>query len=160
MRGSHRAFISELSMQKVTAEPHARQKAPRGRPAAFLSTVLSYIKQARIACKGTRVHGTTCIQRLLFHTTIYSTKHLCDCQEEKPSANGFLCKKRGRHPAADAALWQFIPDTFCAGASDAPGSGHIPFPDSSRRCQTAPGSRPAQREPFPSAHPPSRRSAF
>lgn len=66
-------------MQKVTTKI-TRAGRPCTGIAAFFYPVLAYIKQARFACGETPVMGTTCTQRLLFHTTNYITKHLHACQ--------------------------------------------------------------------------------
>ena len=76
-------------MQKVTIKI-TRAGRPCTGIAAFFYPVLAYIKQARFACGETPVTGTTCTQRLLFHTTIYITKHLHACQGKTGSRRIFF----------------------------------------------------------------------
>ena len=80
-------------MQKVTTKI-TRAGRPCTGIAAFFYPVLAYIKQARFACGETPVMGTTCTQRLLFHTTNYSTKQLPACQEENPARRTFCAEKQ------------------------------------------------------------------
>ena len=75
-------------MQKVTTKI-TRAGRPCTGIAAFFYPVLAYIKQARFACGETPVTGTTCTQRLLFHTTNYITKHLHACQGKTGSRRIF-----------------------------------------------------------------------
>ena len=145
-------------MQKVTTKI-TRAGRPCTGIAAFFYPVLAYIKQARFACGETPVTGTTCTQRLLFHTTNYSTKQLPACQEENPAPQNILCRKQGQYPHRMPSPFPFIPDTSCAAASGAQGSGRIRLPDSSRRCRILRGWCAAQRVRLPGPRPPCGNSA-
>lgn len=90
-------------MQKGQQE-HNREPPPGNDPAAFLSTVLSY-KNRRLPPEGHTVHGTACIQRLSFHTTIYITKHFRACQEKSgPGSRIFVQKAETARPGGIGAV--------------------------------------------------------
>ena len=132
-------------MQKVTTKI-TRAGRPCTGIAAFFYPVLAYIKQARFACGETPVMGTTCTQRLLFHTTNYITKHLHACQGKTGSRRIFFVHMADFMPQKPRCICIhrgsfciIIPDTSSAGASAGRESGRTPGPDTPPRCRTLPG---------------------
>ena len=140
-------------MQKVTTKI-TRAGRPCTGIAAFFYPVLAYIKQARFACGETPVMGTTCTQRLLFHTTNYITKHLHACQGKTGFRRIFapiIIKCTETHMSR-LCIFLFISTPKDGGETD----GKIPLPDLRGQEEdrgVAPDRRPAGRHRGPPLRP-------
>ena len=144
-------------MQKVATRPHARQM-PHGQAASFsiYGSILYKNRQALpVRDTGSRERPA---HSVFYSILLFILRNNCAIVKgERRPAGSFYAKKQGGIRCGAPSLFYFIPDTSCAGASDAPGSGRIPFPDSFLHCHILRGWCAAQRAQSPGL--PRRKSA-